>query len=228
VKPYFEDLKAGIRIFNCDWRELDDETLRADGILTDPPYGIGESAGKSASRGKPFGTRGTTSRAKQLAYAKDYGDLKWDDETPTEQDINRMRSLAKYQIVWGGNYFILPPSKCWLVWDKVNGKSDFADCELAWTNLDKAVRKFTWMWNGMLKEEPEFRTHSTQKPRALFSWCLTQFPDGIKSILDPYAGVCTTAVCCKAVGLSCICVEREEKYAEDGAKRLEQEVFNWE
>ena len=57
--------------------------------------------------------------------------------------------------------------KCWLVWDKVNGKSDFADCELAWTNLDKAVRKFTWMWNGMLKEEPEFRTHSTQKPRAI-------------------------------------------------------------
>ena len=107
---------------------------------------------------------------------------------------------------------MLPPSKCWLVWDKVNS-GDFADAELAWTNLDKAVRKFSYIWNGMIKENPEYRMHPTQKPRNLFSWCLTQVPDGIKSVLDPYAGVCTTAVCCKAVGISVVFgVEREEKY----------------
>ena len=226
MKPYYSE--NNITLYNCDWRELDDETLRADCLLCDPPYGIKESAGKSASRGKPFGVRGTTSIAKQLAYAKDYGDLKWDNNPPSEQDINRIRSLAKYQIIWGGNYFVLPPSKCWLIWDKINGKSDFADCELAWTNLDQAVRKFSWMWNGMLKEQPEFRSHPTQKPKALFSWCLTQFGKDIKSVVDPYAGVCTTAICCKAAGLSCICVEREEKYCEDGVHRLQQDIFQWE
>lgn len=214
MKPYFEDLKAGIRIFNCDWRELDDETLRCDCLLCDPPYGLSEAKGKNKSRTK-------------LAVAKDYGTSDWDDEPPSDFDLIRLRDLTKWQIIFGGNYFVLPPSKCWLVWDKLNS-GDFADAELAWTNLDKAVRVFRYLWNGMIKENPEYRMHPTQKPRNLFSWCLTQFPDGIKSVLDPYAGVCTTAVCCKAVGLSCICVEREEKYAEDGAKRLEQEVFQWE
>lgn len=226
MKPYFEDLKAGIRIFNCDWRELDDETLRCDCLLCDPPYGLKEAAGKNKSRNKAFGSKTSLSK-NRVIQAKDYGVSNWDDAPPSEEDLLRLRGLTKWQIIFGGNYFVLPPSRCWLVWDKVNS-GDFADCELAWTNLDKAVRKFTYMWNGMLKENPEYRMHPTQKPRNLFSWCLTQAPSDVRSVLDPYAGVCTTAVCCKAVGLSCICVEREEKYAEDGAKRLEQEVFNWE
>ena len=225
MKPYFDDGK-GIRIFNCDWRELDDETLRSQLLLTDPPYGLKEAAGKNKSRNKGFGSKTSLSK-KNVIQAKDYGTSNWDDEPPSDFDLIRLRDLTKWQIIFGGNYFVLPPSKCWLVWDKVNS-GDFADCELAWTNLDKAVRIFHYMWNGMLKENPEYRMHPTQKPRALFSWCLTKAPSDVKSVLDPYAGVCTTAVCCKAIGLSCICCEREEKYAEDGAKRLEQEVFNWE
>ena len=212
MMPYYEH--ANITIYNADWRELDDETLRCHLLLTDPPFGIGEARGKNKSRTK-------------LAVAKDYGVSDWDDEPPSDFDLIRLRDLTKHQIIFGGNYFVLPPSKCWLVWDKVNS-GDFADAELAWTNLDKAVRIFHYMWNGMLKENPEYRMHPTQKPRNLFSWCLTQAPSDVRSVLDPYAGVGTTAVCCKAVGLSCICVEREEKYAEDGAKRLEQEVFQWE
>lgn len=105
---------------------------------------------------------------------------------------------------------------------------DFADAELAWTNLDKAVRLYSYMWNGMLKENPEFRTHPTQKPLSVISWALTQAPKDVKSVLDPYAGVCTTALACKKMGISSICVEREEKYCEDGANRLRQECFEWE
>jgi DNA modification methylase len=213
VKPYYSE--KGVTIYHADWRDVPIELLKADLLLTDCPYGIGEAKGKNKSRTK-------------LAVAKDYGTSDWDDEPPSDFDLIRLRDLTKWQIIFGGNYFVLPPSKCWLVWDKVNGANDFADCELAWTNLDKAVRKFTYLWNGMIKENPEYRMHPTQKPRALLSWCLTQAPSDVRSVLDPYAGVCTTAVCCKAVGLSCICCEREEKYAEDGAKRLEQEVFNWE
>ena len=215
MKPYFEDLKANIRIFNCDWRELDDVTLRSDCLLCDPPYGISEAKGKNKSRGK-------------LAVAKDYGTSNWDDEPPSDFDLIRLRDLTKYQIIFGGNYFVLPPSKCWLVWDKVNGDNDFADCELAWTNLDKAVRMFRYRWAGMLKEKPEFRMHPTQKPVSLMRFCLLQAPEGVRSVLDPFAGSFTTAVACKALGLGFVGCEREEKYCADAVHRLQQESFEWE
>jgi DNA modification methylase len=212
VKPYYSE--KGITIYNCDWRELDDETLRADLLCCDPPYGLSEAKGKNKSRTK-------------LAVAKDYGTSNWDDEPPSDFDLIRLRDLTKWQIIFGGNYFVLPPSKCWLVWDKVNS-GDFADCELAWTNLDKAVRKFTYLWNGMLKEKPEYRTHPTQKPLSVIRWALTMAPSDVKSVLDPFMGSGTTLVAAKALGLAATGCEREEKYAEDAAKRLEQEVFNWE
>lgn len=122
---------------------------------------------------------------------------------------------------------MLPPSRCWLVWDKENS-GDFADCELAWTNLDKAVRIFRYLWNGMIKEQPEYRMHPTQKPLALMKWCITQAPTDVKSIVDPFCGSGTTLVAAKALGLSAVGVEREEKYCESAAIRLQQETFNWE
>lgn len=122
---------------------------------------------------------------------------------------------------------MLPPSRCWLVWDKENS-GDFADCELAWTNLDKAVRIFRYLWNGMLKEQPEERWHPTQKPLALMKWCLSQAPKTIGSVLDPFMGVGTTLVAAKAFGLKAIGCEREEKYCKRAVMRLEQEVFDFE
>lgn len=227
MKPYYDDGK-GIILYNADWRLCE---FPVDGsfslLCVDPPYGIGESKKNFMSRGKPFGSRATNSRAKQLAYGKDYGYSEWDDATPTPSDILWMRSLAKHQIIFGGNYFNLPPSKCWLVWDKVNGASDFADCELAWTNFDKAVRMFRYMWNGMLREGDDVRVHPTQKPRALISWCLAQAPKDITSVIDPYAGSGTTLVVAKAVGLSAVGCEIEERYCESAAIRLSQSVFDF-
>lgn len=162
-----------------------------------------------------------------MAYGKDYGTSDWDDDPPTAEDIERMRSLARYQMIFGGNYFHLPPSRCWFVWDKVNGASDFADCELIWTNLDKAVRLYRQMWNGMLREGDDVRVHPTQKPLALMKWCLTQLPQDVKSVCDPYAGSGTVAVACKALGLSCVSVEREEKYCEEIVIRLRQQIINF-
>jgi hypothetical protein len=214
VKPYYDDGK-GIKIFHCDWRELDDETLRSDLLCCDPPYGLSEAKGKNKSRTK-------------LAVAKDYGTSNWDDEPPSDFDLIRLRDLTKWQIIFGGNYFVLPPSKCWLVWDKVNGANDFADCELAWTNLDKAVRIFRYMWNGMLKENPEFRTHPTQKPTAVIRFALKMAGPDVKTVLDPFAGSGTTGVACKAMGIGCTLVEREEKYCADAVHRLQQECFDWE
>ena len=212
MKPYYSE--KGVTIYNADWRELDRELLKSDLLLTDAPYGIGEAKGKNKSRTK-------------LAVAKDYGVSDWDDAPPSDFDLIQLRDLTKYQIIFGGNYFVLPPSKCWLVWDKVNGANDFADCELAWTNLDKAVRIFHYMWAGMLKENPEYRMHPCQKPVSVMKFALSMAPNDVTSVLDPYMGVGTTLLAAKAFGLSAIGVEREEKYCADAVKRLEQEVFDF-
>jgi DNA modification methylase len=211
VKPYYEE--EGITLYNCDWREVS-PLIQADALVTDPPYGIGEAAGKNKSR-------------TNLAVAKDYGNDVWDNEPPSSSDISWMRGLAEHQIIWGGNYFNLPPSSCWLVWDKVNGANDFADCELAWTNLDRAVRKFAWMWNGMLRDGDDVRVHPTQKPLALLKWCITLLPKEIASVVDPYAGSGTTLVAAKAMGIKAMGVEREEKYCREIVDRLRQQVITF-
>jgi predicted RNA methylase len=92
-----------------------------DAVITDPPYGIREASGKNASRG-------------HKAAARNYGVSDWDDSPCSTEQISELRRVSGVQVVFGGNYFELPPSKCWLVWDK-RTKSDFSDCELAWTNL---------------------------------------------------------------------------------------------
>jgi len=213
MKPYYEE--AGITIWHGDCREILPTLPKVDLILTDPPYGIGEAAGKNKSRTK-------------LAIAKDYGDLMWDNEPPPQWVWGLLGERSKYQIIFGGNYFPLALSSCWLVWDKDNGESDFADCELAWTNLDKAVRRLRWRWAGMLQEDmahKEYRDHPTQKPVPVMKWALSQAPDTVRTVLDPFMGSGTTLVACKQAGLQCTGIEREEKYCEIAAKRLAQGVL---
>lgn len=110
--------------------------------IVDPPYGIGESGGKNKSRGK-------------LAKAKEYKDYAGKDLNSLDKYyFDELIRVSKNQIIWGANHFIskIPyDSSCWIVWDKVNEGTDFADCELAWTSFNTAVRKFTFMWNGMLQ-----------------------------------------------------------------------------
>lgn len=215
MKPYYEH--GGQTIYLGDCIEILPQLGRFDLLLTDPPYGIGEAAGKNKSRGK-------------LARAKDFGDLEWDNEPASDSDLLLARQIIAFQVIFGGNYFTLPPSPCWLVWDKVNGDSDFADCELAWTNRDSAVRMFRWQWAGMLQENmarKDVRSHPTQKPLGLMKWCLSLFPTA-KTVLDPFLGSGTTLVACKAMGLKGMGIEMHEPYCEIAAKRLSQEVFDFE
>lgn len=109
-----------------------------DALVTDPPYGINEAAGKSATR------------RKNGVYRRDYGDKNWDSQT-CDDAVHAAIRLARWSIVFGGNYYRLPPSSCWLVWDKLNGSTHFADCELAWTNLPIAVKKISLLWNGLAR-----------------------------------------------------------------------------
>jgi site-specific DNA-methyltransferase (adenine-specific) len=124
-------------------------------------------------------------------------------------------------IIWGGNYFPLKPNRCWLAWLKTNAVPTQADMELAWTNIDAPAKTFSYPSGGAY-----VRHHPTQKPLALMKWCLSLVPDA-KSVLDPYCGSGTTLVAAKAMGLTAVVVEREESYCETIAKRLEQEVLNF-
>jgi DNA modification methylase len=123
----------------------------------------------------------------------------------------------------------MPPSPCWLVCDKDNS-GDFADCELAWTNFNSAVRKFLWRWNGMLQEPnapKETRYHPTQKPQGLFSEILGKYSKEGKLVLDPFLGSGTTCYCAKKLNRYSIGIEIEEKYCEIAAKRCMQESFEF-
>ena len=216
-KPYYDD-GNGIVIYHGDCREILPHLPKVDLVLTDPPYGIGEAAGKNKSRG-------------QLAKPKDYGVAAWDDAPPSRWIFDWLMEVSTYQIIFGGNFFGLPASSCWLVWDKDNSGdfADFADCELAWTNLRKAVRKFQWRWNGMLQEnmgKKEMREHPTQKPLEVMKWALNHAPDDCLTILDPFMGSGTTLRAAKDLGRKCIGIELEEKYCEIAAKRLAQEVLS--
>jgi DNA modification methylase len=180
-----------------------------DAVVTDPPYGIGEAAGKNKSRSKK-------------AVSKDFGNKQWDDAPLSGQLLTDVLNLAGKQIIFGGNYFQLPPTSCWLVWDKENGRSDFADCELAWTNLPKAVRLIRFMWNGMLRANGEDRgDHPTQKPIEVMRWCLSHVPDA-KTICDPFMGSGTTGVACARDGRSFIGIERDPEYFEIACRRIEK------
>ena len=182
---------------------------KVDAVVTDPPYGIGESAGKNKSRGN-------------LALAKDYGNDDWDISPISDDLMKSVVGAGRNAIVFGGNYYAMPPSKCWLIWDKEN-TGDFADAELAWTNLNKAVRLKRYMWNGMLRANKEPRgDHPTQKPVGIMEWCISHLPDGTETVLDPFMGSGTTGVACMNLQRKFIGIEREQKYFDIACKRIEQ------
>jgi len=208
--PYYD--RDGITIYNADCRKVLPFLDRFDLLLTDPPYGIGADDRKKI-----------LSRS-HVAPAKDYGEGGWDREKPPRWFMDAAQLAAETNIIWGGNYYGLPGSSCWLVWDKDN-TGDFADCELAWTNMERAVRKFRWRWNGMLQENAgdrkEVRVHPTQKPLALMRWCLSLVPDA-ETVLDPFMGSGTTLVAAKLEGRQAVGIEISEKYCEAAANRLSQ------
>jgi DNA modification methylase len=225
MTPYYQH--GGITIYHGDCRViLPQITDRFDLLLTDPPYGIGESSKKNATRGKPFGGKPQGKNTRGTAIPpRDYGEYSWDADPVEEWVMFLARRLCKWQIIFGGNYYELPPSSCWLVWDKENS-GDFADGEMAWTNLQKAMRIKRHMWNGMLRKGNEERFHPTQKPLGVMLWALEQAPEDVATVLDPWMGSGTTLRACKDTGRQCVGIEREEHYCEIAAMRLQQEVFS--
>jgi len=133
------------------------------------------------------------------------------------------------QVWWGANHYAhaLPESRGWIFWDKATS-GDFADGELAWTNLDRPVRVFRHRWNGMLRdsEAESARSHPTQKPVALYSWLIASL-DINGTIIDPFLGAGASLVAARSYGLAAIGIEIEERYCEIAANRLAQSPLDF-
>jgi len=188
------------------------EDFGIDLIVTDPPYGIGETNEKNLSRGK-------------WAEPKNYGHYEWDLKKITKPYFDEMFRVSKNQIIFGGNYYVdyLYNSSCWLIWDKDNGGSDFADCEMAWTSFNTAVRKFKWKWQGMLQEKPnwkEKRYHPTQKPVPVIEWIIKNYSKEGETILDPFCGSGSILVACKRLNRHFIGFDLVDEYVRVSEKRL--------
>lgn len=202
------------RIINADCldilKQLPDKCIEL--VLTDPPYGI-----NVAKSGKVGG--------QNCCMATDYGAKEWDSEIPHKEIFEQIFRVSKNQIIFGGNYFVeyLKNSPCWIVWDKLN-TGNFADCELAWTSFKTAVRKYEFLWNGMLQQNmqnKEKRIHPTQKPADLFGMILRDYSKEGDIVLDCFSGSGTTAIACHNLKRRFICIEKDFDYWKASCKRLE-------
>ncbi len=202
MTPYYDH--AGITIYHGDCREILPH-VKADALVTDPPYGIAKQW--TGGTGNGWG------KARQKASLRNA----WDNKPA---DLSAL-PLALPSIIWGGNFFTLPPSRGWLVWRKeVNPALSLGDAELAWTNLDQVIRVFDCPRNKLTGSlVPE---HPTAKPVKLMRWCLGFV---LGAIVDPFYGGGATLLAAKDLGRRAIGIEIEESYCEIAAKRLAQEVL---
>jgi site-specific DNA-methyltransferase (adenine-specific) len=207
-----------IRLMDCMdlMREFPDKHF--DLAIVDPPYGIGEDGSKNHTRGK-------------MATAQNYKPFAGNDKhTPDLAYFSELSRVSKNQIAWGANHYIdkMPrASSCWIVWDKVNGGNDFADCELAWTSFKSAVRKFTFCWNGMLQgdmKNKETRIHPTQKPVALYRWLLANYAKEGMKILDTHLGSGSHAIACHYAKMHLTACELDPDYYAAACERIERET----
>ena len=205
-------------LYQCDCMDLMAQypDKYFDLAIVDVPYGIGENGDKNYMRGK-------------LAKAKNYKSFSGGDKKPPDQKyFMDLRRISKNQIIWGANHFIeLIPynTPCWIVWDKQNGETDFADCELAWSSFPSAVRKFTFRWQGMLQgnmKNKEERIHPTQKPVALYKWLLSKYAKQGDKILDTHFGSGSIAVACNEMGFELTASELDPDYYAMACERVRE------
>ncbi len=168
-------------------------------IVTDPPYGLGDRM--------QGGTWGANQKYMEMR--------EWDQQTPS---LDFIIETGLPTIVWGGNYFTLPVSRNWLVWNKPRRGMTMADGELAWCSWDGNLRICdSYEPNGSYE-----RHHPTQKHISVMTWCLKQLPAGCTTILDPFMGSGTTGVACVKTGMKFIGIEVEPKYFDIACRRVEQ------
>ena len=208
---------SNITLIHGDCMEyMESMEWKADLAIVDPPYGINESS-KAGNRPK---------------IKVKYKISDWDKNAPSPDYFDLLKSKSKNQIIWGANHFIdnIPfnvSSPCWIVWDKVREGQDFADCELAYTSFKKAVKQFTFAWDGFRQgdmKNKENRIHPTQKPVALYKWILTNYAKKGDRIIDTHGGSMSIAIACYDLGFELVCIEKDLDYFNAAVKRFKQHI----
>jgi site-specific DNA-methyltransferase (adenine-specific)/modification methylase len=197
------------------------DRIEADALVSDPPYGISIMAGK-----KIGGVIRNNARWKQCRNTEYKSGVSGDDK---QFDPARWLSYPTV-ILWGANHYAsrLPDSPCWLVWHKrIPGQqNNFADVEMAWTNLDAPARYKQHLWMGMVRDsEMREHHHPTQKPVVVMAWAMEQckVPAGA-TVLDPYMGSGTTGIACLRMGMNFVGIEKDPEHFATACSRLEREA----
>ena len=173
-----------------------------DLAIVDPPYGININNNMGRRRGD-----------KQSIYPKAY----WDNTPPDSIYFDELFRISKWCVIWGGNYFNLPPTKCFIIWRKPQITEDmsFSMCEYAWTNLEGTSKE----WVGVSNEKD--RIHATQKPIALYKWLLNKYAKAGDKILDTHVGSASSLIACHELGFKYIGFEKDPYYYELAKNRLD-------
>jgi len=198
MKP--TEIIGNCHLYLGDCREILPSLPKVDLVLTDPPYGIG------------FAAQPTKWQRLDGKKPED-----WDDEAP--DFISDVLAVGDNSIVWGGNYFSLPPSRGWLSWFKPDAPPSMGHFELAWTSFDANCKQLS---QSISATNPERVGHPTQKPLRLIEWCLDLAPKNTLTVADPFMGSGTTGVACANMGKTFYGIEREPKYFDIACKRIEQ------
>ena len=178
-----------------------------DLAIVDPPYGIGMDGGAVGYKG-----------------FNNFEKKNWDAQTPDPEYFNELFRVSKSQIIWGGNYFNLAPSRCFLVWDKGEGfyGRTYAEAELAWTSFDANVKIFKR--DPLAKGDYRGKIHPTQKPVALYKWLLTNYAKPGDLILDTHVGSASSLIACHDLGFSAVGFEIDEDYYKASKQRLKDHM----
>lgn len=210
-------------------KQLPDKSI--DLAIVDPPYGIRadrmfivSSIKNDPRNGRPI-----------MATKRRIGN--WDNNRPDIKYFDELQRMSKNQIIFGGNYFadLLPAKSCWIVWDKVNGKCDQADCELLWTSFNTAVRQIRFMWSGLLqgksiteghisqgnKKLCDKRFHPTQKPIKVLRWILQNYAKPGDLIFDSHSGSGSLTIACIEEGFNYIACEIDPDYHKASIERVQ-------
>lgn len=195
----FEMVQIGpATLYRADCMEVLPTLPKVDAVVTDPPYGIGFAA-QPTNYQRAAGMRPST----------------WDD---APVDISPLLTAGRTVAIWGGNYYLLPPSRGWLTWFKPDAPPSMGSVEFCWTNRDENARQIS---HSIAATNAERVGHPTQKPLRVMCWTLEQI-ETEGTILDPFMGSGTTGVACIQLGRQFIGIEREPKYFDIACRRIEQ------
>lgn len=183
-----------------------------DLAITDPPYGL-DLANMNMGAGK-------SKKCSKIKNRK-WKPKNWDQNTPTKEYFDELFRVSKNQMIWGGNYFDLPPCKFYIIWDKkIPEGLSFADCEMCWTSFDKAPRIFRY---SAYKDKKE-KQHPTQKPIKLYEWLLTHYAKEGNKILDTHLGSGSIAIACNRLKYELTACELDTEYFEASVKRYKEQT----